>query len=398
MNKKTVRDIDLKGKHVLVRCDFNVPLDDDGNITDDTRIERTLPTLQYLLEQKAKLVLVSHLGRPKGELKPEFSLAPVARRLTERLELPVELLDDCIGQTVTNRVQLLKEGEVVLLENLRFHPEEEKNDPEFAKSLAEHGEVYVNDAFGAAHRAHASTEGVTHFLPSVSGLLLEAEINYFEKILSNPEKPVVAILGGAKVSDKIQVIESLMTRVDALLIGGGMAYTFLKYQGKEIGKSLLDAKGLEVAGDILSKAEKTGVKVLLPVDFITADAFSATAKTQVTESIDPEWEGLDIGPQTRENFKEVLATAKTILWNGPVGVFEWEAFAGGTRALAEFIATTEATSIIGGGDTASAVKQFGVGDKMTHISTGGGASLEFLEGKVLPGIAALEDAECVSNS
>ncbi len=392
MNKKSVRDIDLKTKRVLVRADFNVPLDSGGRITDDARIVKTLPTLQYILSQNAKLILMSHLGRPKGR-EASCSLKPVAERLTELLKRKVGLLPDCVGAEVKARVSRMKEGEVVLLENLRFHAEEEKNDAAFAKKLAELGEVYVDDAFGAAHRAHASVEGVTHYLPAVSGLLLAREIEYFEKVMTSPERPFVTILGGAKVSDKIKVIENLLPKVDALLIGGGMAYTFLKVQGHPIGNSKLDEPGLVIAKDILAKAGKMNVKVVLPVDHVVADSFDAKAQFKIVTAIESGWMGLDIGPKSVALFKKELASAKTILWNGPVGVFEWPSFAKGSRELAQAIAAGKATSIVGGGDTASAIKEFGLEDKMSHISTGGGASLEFLEGKVLPGIAALLEKE-----
>lgn len=399
MNKKSVKDIDLKGKRVLVRADFNVPLDPESRITDDARIVKTLPTLQYILSQNAKLILMSHLGRPKGR-DASCSLKPVAARLTELLKKKVELLADCIGEEVKARVNRMKEGEVVLLENLRFYAEEEKNDSGFAKKLAESGEVYVNDAFGAAHRAHASVEGVTHYLPAVSGLLLAREIEYFEKVMTAPERPFVAILGGSKVSDKIKVIENLLPKVDAFLIGGGMAYTFLKVQGQPIGNSKLDEPGIAIARDILDKSGKMKVRIVLPVDHVVADSFNEKAQSKVVTSIEGGWMGLDIGPKSLELFKKELASAKTILWNGPVGVFEWPAFAKGSRELARAIAAGRATSIVGGGDTASAIKEFGLEDKMSHISTGGGASLEFLEGKVLPGIAALQDkgvAACVKS-
>ncbi len=392
MNKKSVKDIDLKTKRVLVRADFNVPLDSGGRITDDARIVKTLPTLQYILSQNAKLILMSHLGRPKGR-DASCSLKPVAERLTELLKRKVELLPDCVGEEIKARVSRMKDGEVVLLENLRFHAEEEKNDAAFAKKLAELGEVYVDDAFGAAHRAHASVEGVTHYLPAVSGLLLAREIEYFEKVMTSPERPFVTILGGAKVSDKIKVIENLLSKVDVLLIGGGMAYTFLKVQGQPIGNSKLDEPGLAIARDILGKAEKMKVKVVLPVDHVVADSFNEKAQFKVVTTIESGWMGLDIGPKSVALFKKELASAKTILWNGPVGVFEWPTFAKGSLELAQAIAAGKATSIVGGGDTASAIKEFGLEDKMSHISTGGGASLEFLEGKVLPGIAALLEKE-----
>ncbi len=395
MNKKTIKDISIKNKRLLIRADFNVPLDENGRITDDLRIVKTLPTLHYALAQNAKLILMSHLGRPKGK-DAALSLKPVAVRLQELLKVKVELLSDCVGPEVQSRVRQMKDGEVLLLENLRFHPEEERNDPSFAKQLAGLGEVYVDDAFGAAHRAHASVEGVTHFLPAVSGLLLAKEVEYFEKVMSYPKRPFVTILGGAKVSDKIKVIENLLPKVDTFLIGGGMAYTFLKVQGHPIGNSKLDQPGLEIAKTVLENAKKSNVKVLLPVDHVVGDSFSEKARVKVVTSIEDGWMGLDIGPRTVELFKKEMAPAKTILWNGPVGVCEWPAFAEGSRKLAEAIASSKVTSVIGGGDTASAVKEFGLEGKMSHISTGGGASLEFLEGKVLPGIAALQDKEVVT--
>ncbi|HNV86730.1 MAG TPA: phosphoglycerate kinase [Candidatus Omnitrophota bacterium] len=391
MAKKTVRDIPVKGKRVLIRVDYNVPQDKAGNITDDARIVKTLPTLQYLIGQGAKVILMSHLGRPK-KVQPEFSLAPVAKKLSELLKKPVPLAEDCVGPKVRERVGAMKDGDVLLLENLRFHPEEEKNDPEFSKQLAASGDVYVDDAFGAAHRAHASIEGVTHYLPvAVSGFLLEKEIVYLGKALSAPDRPFFTILGGAKVSDKIEVINNLMDKVNGIIIGGGMAYTFLKARGEEIGSSKFEAAGEPVAKDILAKAQKAGVKIILPCDHVIADAFAENANHKVSDTIPAGWMGLDIGPKTIELFKKELASAKTIVWNGPLGVFEWEAFAKGSIEIAKFISTLGATTIIGGGDTASAIKQFGLEDKMSHVSTGGGASLEFLEGKTLPGIACIQD-------
>ncbi|MDD5084871.1 MAG: phosphoglycerate kinase [Candidatus Omnitrophica bacterium] len=392
MNKQTIKDVDIKGKRLLIRADFNVPLDKNGEITDDTRIVETLPTIRYAIKQGAKIILMSHLGRPKGGPDPAFSLKPVAAYLTKALNKNVELLPDCVGDAVKNRVSSLKEGDVILLENLRFHKEEEKNDPAFAKRLAEYGEIYVDDAFGAAHRAHASTEGVTHYLPSVAGLLLEKEITYFEKALESPDHPFVAILGGAKVADKIKVIENLLKKVDALLIGGGMAYTFLKVQGHSIGASKLDEEGQDIARNILKLAQSKGVKLLLPVDHVIGNKFAEDAESRTVGMDIPDgWMGLDIGPKTVKAFEGALKTAKMIIWNGPLGVFEFEKFASGSKAIAKFIASLSATTIIGGGDTASAIRQFGLSDKMSHISTGGGASLEFLEGKVLPGVAALAD-------
>jgi 3-phosphoglycerate kinase len=394
MNKKSVKDVDLKGKRVLVRADFNVPLDPDGAITDDARIVKTLDTLQYILSQGGKLVLMSHLGRPKGN-DASCSLKPVAKRLGELLSRPVRLLEDCVGENVKRDVLAMTAGEVILLENLRFHAEEEKNDASFAKELAALGEVYVDDAFGAVHRAHASVDGVTRFLPAVSGLLLAKEIDYLTRVVTRPERPFVTILGGSKVSDKIKVIENLLAKVDCLLIGGGMAYTFLKVQGIPVGSSKLDPPGMVIAKSVLEKAAQSKVKIVLPVDHIVAESFSETAAGKTTEKIEDGWMGLDIGPRTIELFRREISAAKMILWNGPVGVFEWKQFARGSRAVAEAIAGSAAVSVIGGGDTASAVKVFGLEDKMSHISTGGGASLEFLEGKVLPGIAALREKETV---
>ncbi len=393
MNKKNVTDVDVRDKKVIVRVDFNVPLDKQGNITDDARIKAALPTINYILENKPRvLILMSHLGRPKGEVKAEFSLAPVAKYLDDVLPGGVKFLSDCIGNEVKKAIDGAPRGSVILLENLRFHKEETKNDAGFAKSLAELADLYVNDAFGAVHRAHASTEGITKFLPAVAGFLLGKEISFFDKALSNPERPFVAILGGAKVSDKITVIENLLDKVDTLLIGGGMAYTFLKSQGHSIGNSKLDEAGLEIAEKLLKKARDKGVKLLLPTDHIVAQEFNENAQSKYSEiDIEDGWLGLDVGQETVEAFKKELLTAKTVVWNGPLGVFEFEKFKMGSQAIAECLASSEAMSIIGGGDTAAAVKAFGLEDKMSHISTGGGASLEYLEGKVLPGIAALMD-------
>ncbi|CAG0948268.1 phosphoglycerate kinase [Anaerolineae bacterium] len=389
MNKKTIRDIALKNKRALVRVDFNVPLDDKGQVTDDTRIVASLPTIQYLVEQGAKVILCSHLGRPKGK-DQKFSLRPVAARLQQLLGKPVTFVGDCIGQPVERVVEGMNAGEVVLLENVRFYPEEEKNDPEFAKKLAALGDVYVNDAFGSAHRAHASTEGVTRILPGVAGFLMEKELNYLGAALANPARPFVAILGGAKVSDKIKVIENLLPKVDSLLIGGGMANTFLAARGFNIGKSLVEADKIEMAKALMDKG---GVKIVLPVDAIVADKFDANAQNQVVaaDAVPGDWLILDIGPKTVDAFAKIIAGAKTVVWNGPMGVFEMPRFAEGTFAVAKCLALSGATTIIGGGDSASAVEHAGLADKMTHISTGGGASLEFLEGRVLPGVAALQD-------
>ena len=393
MSKKTIRDIDLKGKRVLVRVDFNVPQDDNNVITDDSRIVGALPTIRYLVEQQAKVVLMSHMGRPKGEFNPKYSLAPAGKRLSELLGQPVKMAKDVIGEDADKVVASLQPGEVALLENLRFHKEEEKNDEAFARKLATYGEVYVNDAFGTAHRAHASTEGVAHFLPAVSGFLIEKELKFLGKALEDPDRPFVAILGGAKVSDKIGVINNLLEKVDVLIIGGGMAYTFEKAKGGEIGKSLLEADKVDYAREMIKKAEQKGVKLLLPEDSLAADAFSNDANTQVVTSghIPADWMGLDIGPEAAQAFADAIRSAKTVVWNGPMGAFEMDKFAAGTRAVAQAMAESGATTIVGGGDSAAAVVQMGFGDKITHISTGGGASLEFLEGLELPGVAALND-------
>ncbi len=392
--KKTVKDVDVRSRRVLVRVDYNVPLDAQGNVSDDKRITASLPTINYLLEQGARIILCSHLGRPKGEVKKEFSLAPVAKRLKELLpNVNIYFASDCIGEEAERKAAALKDGEILLLENLRFHKEEEKNDPEFAKKLASLAEIYVSDAFGTVHRAHASTAGVAAYLPAVAGFLIGKELSIMGGALENPERPFVAILGGAKVADKIGVITNLLNKCDTLLIGGGMAYTFFKAMGYEIGDSLLDAESIDLAKQLMETAKQKGVKLLLPVDTVVAKAFAADAEhmTVAANAIPAGWQGLDIGEKTRELFAAEIKNAKTVIWNGPMGVFEFPAFAKGTEAVAKACAECGGTTIIGGGDSASAVKKLGYADKMTHISTGGGASLEFLEGKVLPGVAALND-------
>lgn len=392
--KKTVKDVDVRSKRVLVRVDYNVPLDAQGNVSDDKRITASLPTINYLLEHGARIILCSHLGRPKGEVKKEFSLAPVAKRLKELLpNVNIYFASDCIGEEAQQKAAALKDGEILLLENLRFHKEEEKNDPEFAKKLASLAEIYVSDAFGTVHRAHASTAGVAAYLPAVAGFLIGKELSIMGGALENPERPFVAILGGAKVADKIGVITNLLNKCDTLLIGGGMAYTFFKAMGYEIGDSLLDAESIDLAKQLMENAKEKGVKLLLPVDTVVAKAFAADAEhmTVASNAIPAGWQGLDIGEKTRELFAAEIKNAKTVIWNGPMGVFEFPEFAKGTEAVAKACAECGGTTIIGGGDSASAVKKLGYADKMTHISTGGGASLEFLEGKVLPGVAALND-------
>lgn len=390
--KKSIKDFDIKGKRVLIRADFNVPLDDSLNITDDMRIKSSLPTIRYALENGGSVVLMSHLGRPKGEVKDEMRLDPVSNRLKELLDKEVTKLDDCVGANVKDAVKNSKAGDIVLLENLRFHKEETKNEPDFAKELAGLGDIFINDAFGTCHRAHASTEGVTKYLPSGSGFLVEKEIAYFERLLKNPEKPYVAILGGAKVSDKIEVLNRLMESVDTILVGGAMAYTFMRSIGMNVGSSKLEKDKLELAKEIIDKAEKKNVRLVLPTDHIIADRVDNSANArEITGDIPDGWIGLDIGKETVKKFKEILKSAKTVIWNGPVGFFEMAKFSGGTKEIAKFLADLDCTTVIGGGDTAAAVMQLGLGDKMSHISTGGGASLEYLEGKELPGIAALND-------
>lgn len=397
LKKKTIEDIELKDKNVLVRVDFNVPLDKDGKITDDLRIRAALPTIQYLHDKNAKIILMSHLGRPGGKKNPEESLKPIFEHLKTLVNFPVKFSTDCIGREAETMVENLESGEMLLLENTRFYVEEEKNDKEFAKKLASLADIFVNDAFGTAHRAHASTEGVTHFIPAVAGFLIKKEIDYLENAIDTPERPFVAILGGKKVSDKIKVIKKLLEKVDAILIGGGMAYTFLKYQGYEIGSSILDKDGLEIVKEVLAIAKQKGKKIYLPSDIKVANKFSNDAETKIiniSDGIEEGWIGLDVGQKTTQEYIGVIKKAKTVLWNGPLGVFEMETFAEATKKLAIAIADQEdLISIIGGGDTAAAIQSFDLHEKMTHISTGGGASLELLEGKVLPGVAALQDKE-----
>lgn len=394
MNKKTIEDIDVSGKKVLVRVDFNVPLDENGRITDETRIKAALPTIKYLLEHNAAVILCSHLGRPKGEFNTKYSLAPVASRLKEIFgENRVTFASDIIGESAKQAVSSLKPGNIVLLENLRFHKEEEKNDPAFAKALAAYADIYVNDAFGTAHRAHASTAGVADYLPAVAGELIGKELSVMGKALDNPERPFVAILGGRKVSDKIGVINNLLEKVDTLIIGGAMSYTFFKAMGLNIGNSLVEEDKLSLAKQLLAKAEAKGIKMLLPVDCVLANDFNAQAEmlTVDYDKIPDGWEGMDIGPKTRELYAQAIKPAKTVIWNGPMGVFEFPRFAEGTKAVAKAMSECSGTTIIGGGDSAAAVEQLGFASKITHISTGGGASLEFLEGLELPGVAALND-------
>ena len=392
LNKKSVEDIDVKGKKVLIRCDFNVKME-DGVITSDKRIVASLPTIKYLLENGAKVIACSHLGRPKGEFKPEFSLAPVAVRLGELLGIEVKMAKDVVGESAQALAADLKEGEVLLLENVRFHKEETKNDPEFSKALASLADIYVNDAFGSAHRAHSSTTGVADYLPAVGGYLIRKELEYIGGALESPKRPLVAILGGAKVSDKIGVITNLMEKVDTLIVGGGMAYTFFKAMGHTVGNSICEDDKVDLAKEMLAKAEERGVKFLLPVDNKIGDNFAEDCNKQVNDGRDiPDgWQGLDIGPKSIALFCDAVKDAGTVIWNGPMGVFEFAAFAEGTMEVAKAIAATDAISIIGGGDSVAAVTKLGFADKMTHISTGGGASLEFLEGLELPGIACLQD-------
>lgn len=397
VNKKTIDDVDVRGKRVLARVDFNVPQDENRQITDDRRIRAALPTIRKLVDSGARTILVAHLGRPKGKPGDElkFTLAPVAARLSDLLGKPVPLAPDSVGPEVEAMVQSLRDGDVMLLENVRFHPEEERNDPEFARRLASLAELYVNDAFGAAHRAHASTEGVTKYIPGVAGYLIQKELDYLGRALTDPKRPFIAVLGGAKVKDKIGVIESLLGKVDRLIIGGGMAYTFLKAQGKEIGDSLLDAESVDFCRDMM---ERSGRRLLLPSDVVIAngnpfetDPASLQARVVVIDAIPAGWQGVDVGPETRLRFADAVKGAGTVVWNGPMGIFEFDRFAEGTRAMAQALADSGAVTIVGGGDSAAAVEELGFAEKMTHISTGGGAALEFLEGKPLPGVVALQD-------
>ena len=388
----TIREADLSNKRVLIRVDFNVPLK-EGKVTDATRIVAALPTINYILSQPGtSLVVMSHFGRPKGKKNPDFSMIPVGKKFEELLGRPVKVASDVIGEEVRKEVEALKAGEVLLLENCRFYPDEEANNPEFAKELASFGDVYVNDAFGTAHRAHASTEGVAHYLPAYAGFLIEKEVKFMAPLLENPEKPFVAIIGGSKVSSKISVLESLVKTCDAIVIGGGMAYTFLKVQGHQIGKSLVEDDYLDTAKNFLAAAEKKGVKVILPVDHVCAAEFAEDAKPVAVDSIDipADLMGMDIGPKTTAAIVDALKSAKSVVWNGPMGVFEFASFAKGTEAVAKALAASSATTVVGGGDSVAAINKFGLADKISHVSTGGGASLEFLEGKVLPGIKALE--------
>jgi len=392
LNKKTMKDIDVKGQRVFVRVDFNVPMA-DGAITDETRIRAAIPTIEYLVEQGAKVILASHLGRPKGEVKEDMRLTAVGIRLAELMGKPVTKLDEFIGQAVEEAVANMQDGDILLLENVRFHAGEEKNDPTLAQQFAQLADIYVNDAFGAAHRAHASTEGIAKHIPAVSGFLMQKELDVLGKALSNPEHPFTAIIGGAKVKDKIGVIESLLEKVDHLIIGGGLSFTFIKAQGHDIGKSLLEEDKIELAKSFIEKAKAKGVQLHMPVDAVVANEFSQDAETQIVDvdAIPADWMGLDIGPKTAANYAEVIKNSKLIIWNGPMGVFEMDKFANGTKTVADAMATTAGYTVIGGGDSAAAVEKFEVADKMDHISTGGGASLELMEGKELPGIVALND-------
>jgi len=392
LNKKTMKDIEVKGQRVFVRVDFNVPMA-DGVITDDTRIRAAIPTIEYLVEQGAKVILASHLGRPKGEVKEEMRLTAVGVRLAELIGKPVTKLDESIGKEVEKAVTSMQDGDILLLENVRFHAGEEKNDPALAEAFSKLADVYVNDAFGAAHRAHASTEGIAKHVPAVSGFLMQKELDVLGKALSNPERPFTAIIGGAKVKDKIGVIESLLEKVDHLIIGGGLSFTFIKAQGYDIGKSLLEEDKIELAKSFIDKAKAKGVQLHMPIDAVVANEFSKDAETKIVDvdAIPADWMGLDIGPKTAANYAEVIQNSKLIIWNGPMGVFEMDKFASGTKTVAEAMANTVGYTVIGGGDSAAAVEKFDVADKMDHISTGGGASLELMEGKELPGIVALND-------
>jgi phosphoglycerate kinase len=392
MSKKSVRDVEVAGKRVFVRVDFNVPVE-NGQITDDTRIRETLPTIKFLVEQGAKVILAAHFGRPNGQVVEELRLTPVAAKLAELLGQNVIKADQSVGEIVKAQVDALENGDVLLLENVRFNEGEEKNDPELAKAFADLADLFVNDAFGAAHRAHASTSGIAAYIPAVSGLLMEKELDVLGKALNNPERPFTAIVGGSKVKDKIAVIENLLNIADNVLIGGGLSYTFLKAQGYEIGKSLLDNSKLDLALSFIAKAKEKGVNFLLPVDIVVTDKFSADANTRIVDidSIPADWEGIDIGPKTRELYADVIAKSKLVVWNGPMGVFEIEPFSHGTRAVAQACATTEGYTVIGGGDSAAATEKFHLAEQMNHMSTGGGASLEFMEGKALPGVVALND-------
>ncbi|CAN7761392.1 phosphoglycerate kinase [Paenibacillus sp. LjRoot56] len=392
MNKKSVRDVEVAGKRVFVRVDFNVPVE-NGQITDDTRIRETLPTIKFLVEQGAKVILAAHFGRPNGQVVEELRLTPVAAKLAELLGQNVIKADQSVGEIVKAQVDALENGDVLLLENVRFNEGEEKNDPELAKAFADLADLFVNDAFGAAHRAHASTSGIAAYIPAVSGLLMEKELDVLGKALNNPERPFTAIVGGSKVKDKIAVIENLLNIADNVLIGGGLSYTFLKAQGYEIGKSLLDNSKLDLALSFIAKAKEKGVNFLLPVDIVVADKFGADANVQIVDidSIPADWEGIDIGPKTREMYADVIAKSKLVVWNGPMGVFEIEPFSHGTRAVAQACADTEGYTVIGGGDSAAATEKFHLAEQMNHMSTGGGASLEFMEGKALPGVVALND-------
>lgn len=393
LNKKSIVDIDVNGKKVFVRVDYNVPMDAEQNITNDTRIRATLPTVNYLLEHNAAVILACHVGRPKGKPVPEFSVAPIVKRLSELLGKEVKMAPDCVGEEASKMAAALKPGEVLLLQNLRYHSEEEKNDPAFAKQLASLADVAVNDAFGVSHRAHASVEGITKYIPMVAGFLMEKEIKFVGQAVADPKRPFVAIIGGAKVSDKIGVISNLLDKVDTLIIGGGMAHTFDAAKGYKIGASLCEPEKYDLARELIKKAEEKKVNLILPVDIVAADKFAPDANTQIVDvkEIPEGWLGLDSGPKTSKQYVEALKDAKTVVWNGPMGVFEMDAFAQGTKDVAQAVADSGATSIVGGGDSISALKKTGLSDKITHISTGGGATLEFLEGKVLPGIAALAD-------